>query len=762
MKQYLLSILYLLAALVQPAIAQNSPQTKAAPGEPVMPYVVTIVQPTETGISNLLTATTDYPVENTSIASGAFAYNDKEVEFKITDLPQGYFPADGFPKVYQTNTPSTAVTTTYDSTAKSWTFPMPKAPVTIEVQYIKVDDLDLSKLSGTGDITLDYTDAKWTYTIDSKKTQFTGTIKGKGTRNLKITSTEGSTLLLANGTELTGNIKVATGETYLSLFVEKAGTATVKGNITATGGRLKCDGIGRLNIYGKVTGDNIENLMQWTWTAAPAAGKTITISTPLEQVLTTFKADGNQKTFASNFPTITSVKVKVGEDVQQDRNDKTTFSIAFGNLTSFSDMANSTLRPVEQPDGITIIGEDKYKDGKEAGEKPFSGTVTGNVSTIKIDAVVTNNPVIILDKVKGETSTINVAAAGPDTGAEVTLALKGTNEVKEVSVGAGSTLTLTTVVGGGSFAAPPTITNAGTFISETSLIKTVGGNAPLNVTGEPTGKEITANQSHTMTVVAAIPGTATDITLSYQWQSYNKESKEWKDIRETSSTSQLRAEPVSSPTSANYATSAVGTYRCAITSQKDAVKTTLYTKAAEVTLKSDPGPGPGPDPTPDPDPTPTKYSVTLPAVTGATTDPVAGVYQVDPGSDFAFSLTLGKDYDQSKPVVKNSRGETITPRTTDGKYVVTSVREDITIQITGIMSNIPTGIAGTEIGDRVWGAAGQLCIHTDSPKSVYVYNVRGQLQKVVDALNGDINVPLPAGNYIVVVGNKSYKVQVSR
>lgn len=755
MKQYLLSILYLLAALVQPAIAQNSPQTKAAPGEPVMPYVVTIVQPTETGISGRLTATTDYPVASTSIASGAFAYNDKDVKFSIATLPQGYFPADGFPKVYQTNAPNTAVTTTYDSTAKSWTFPMPKAPVTIKVEYIKVEDLDLSKLSGTGDITLDYTDAKWTYTIDSKKTQFTGTIKGKGTRNLKITSTEGSTLLLANGTELTGNIEVATGETYLSLFVEKAGTATVKGNITATSGHLKCDGSGRLNIYGEVTGNNIYNLMQWTWTAAPAAGKTITISTPLEQVLTTFKADGNQTTFASNFPTSTSVKVKVkvGEDVQKDRNDKTTFSIAFDNLTSFTDMANSTLQPVEQPkdaDGITITGEDKYKPGIDGSgtATDFSGTVTGDVSTIKIDAVVSNNPVIILDKVKGETSKINVADAGTGTGAEVTLALKGTNDVKEVSVGAGSTLTLTTVAGGGSFATPPTINNAGTFISETSLIKTVGGTAPLNVTGEPAGSEITADKSHTMTVVAS--STDQDITPTYQWQSYDKNTKEWTDIATTNSASQLRAGSASGPTSSSYETKVAGTYRCAITSKKASTTTTLYTKTAEVTLKS------------DPDPAPTKHSVTLPAVTGATTDPVAGVYQVDPGSDFAFSLTLGKDYDQSKPVVKNSRGETITPRTTDGKYVVTSVREDITIQITGIMSNIPTGIAGTEIGDRVWGASGQLCIHTDRPKSVYVYNVRGQLQKVVDALNGDINVPLPAGNYIVVVGNKSYKVQVSR
>lgn len=78
------------------------------------------------------------------------------------------------------------------------------------------------------------------------------------------------------------------------------------------------------------------------------------------------------------------------------------------------------------------------------------------------------------------------------------------------------------------------------------------------------------------------------------------------------------------------------------------------------------------------------------------------------------------------------------------------------------MNNIPTGIAGTETGDRVWGAAGQLCIHTDSPKSVYIYNCNGRLQKAVDTLNGDRNVPLPAGNYIVVVGNKSYKVQVSR
>ncbi|WP_287331563.1 GLUG motif-containing protein, partial [Parabacteroides sp.] len=61
------------------------------------------------------------------------------------------------------------------------------------------------------------------------------------------------------------------------------------------------------------------------------------------------------------------------------------------------------------------------------------------------------------------------------------------------------------------------------------------------------------------------------------------------------------------------------------------------------------------DPTPPPPPAPIYYSVFLPSVEGAVTDPVAGTYDVESWSTFRFYLTIDTAYSQSQPVVTTSR-----------------------------------------------------------------------------------------------------------
>lgn len=70
------------------------------------------------------------------------------------------------------------------------------------------------------------------------------------------------------------------------------------------------------------------------------------------------------------------------------------------------------------------------------------------------------------------------------------------------------------------------------------------------------------------------------------------------------------------------------------------------------------------------------YTVTLPAVEGAATDPAAGNYEVTSWSDFGFLLTLDAAYNQSAPIVTTDRGETIEPRVSDGKYIIKRVRSN--------------------------------------------------------------------------------------
>lgn len=170
---------------------------------------------------------------------------------------------------------------------------------------------------------------------------------------------------------------------------------------------------------------------------------------------------------------------------------------------------------------------------------------------------------------------------------------------------------------------------------------------------------------------------------------------------------------------------------------------------------------PDPQPPVDPDPVPPiYYTVTLPLVEGAITDPVAGEYDVEAWSNFRFYLTLDKEYDQSEPVITTDRGETITPRSSDGAYIVKYVRNDMEIFIDGIVKN-PDPVSNETIATdvvKVWAAKGYLHISSPTTQTVQVYNLTGSLIKQADIPAGDTRWTLPAGIYIVQIGSARYKV----
>lgn len=159
----------------------------------------------------------------------------------------------------------------------------------------------------------------------------------------------------------------------------------------------------------------------------------------------------------------------------------------------------------------------------------------------------------------------------------------------------------------------------------------------------------------------------------------------------------------------------------------------------------------------EPAPDPTYYSITLPSVEGATTSPAAGTYWEYEGSSFRFSLTLDPDYNQSQPVVKVN-GTEVTPDA-NGTYTISSIYEDITITIEGITENTPTGNAEVEENDvKVWAANEQLHLSVPSAERVWIYAFNGSLIRSLDEVDGDITVNLNKGSYIVVIGEKRYKV----
>lgn len=187
------------------------------------------------------------------------------------------------------------------------------------------------------------------------------------------------------------------------------------------------------------------------------------------------------------------------------------------------------------------------------------------------------------------------------------------------------------------------------------------------------------------------------------------------------------------------------------------------TIAVTITKKPEPTPDPDPTPKPDPDPTPTVYHiVTLPQIEGATTDPVAGEYEVEAWSSFRFYLTLDEAYSQSSPIVTTDRGETITPRSSDGAYIIKYVRQPIAISIDGIIKN-PDPVANETIdanSPKVWTKDSYLHLQTPQPETVFIYTFNGTLLKKLTNLSGNKTLWLPQGNYIVLIGKERFKVQV--
>lgn len=361
-----------------------------------------------------------------------------------------------------------------------------------------------------------------------------------------------------------------------------------------------------------------------------------------------------------------------------------------------------------QTDGDNTVPADSTLTG--------DGTTTATKVTLQGDATLENvkTQATVIDG--STTSVITLTGAGNALGA-ITNAGTLTLNADE-----GTTVTVTSV------------DNSGTFIDNTVSVTVVTGAASLDLTA---ADAMPSNQTVTGEVtLTAKPAVAEDADVSYQWQ--KQEGGSWTDV----SNPYTRATVTGSP---DFTTSISGTYRCRITVGKGSVSTTLLTRSATATVNSIP------EPDPDPEPTPTYYTVTLPSVEGAATDPVAGNYDIESSDNFRFYLTLDADYNQSVPVVTTDRDETITPRISDGAYIVKYVRSDLVISIGGIVKN-PPPVANAEIqsGTRIFTRDGSLFITTDRPMQAQVITFGGQVAHSLSLPAGTTRIDaLAAGTYIV-------------
>ena len=396
------------------------------------------------------------------------------------------------------------------------------------------------------------------------------------------------------------------------------------------------------------------------------------------------------------------------------------------NLTGILIPANATGYTGEQASENWKTWATYIKSGQAQGQTqtdgedtvPADGTLTGDGTTEADKVTLQGNAT--LDNVKTQKTVIDGSTTSVIT-------LTGTSNDLGTITNAG---TLTLNADEGTTVTVAYVDNSGTFIDNTGSVTVVTGDASLDLTAtDAMPSDQTATGQVTLT---AKPAVAEGADVSYQWQKQGNGS--WTDVSNPYTRATVEA-------ILYFTTNISGTYRCRNTVEKGSVSTTLLTLPATATVNS----------IPDPDSEPTYYTVTLPSVEGATTDPVAGSYDVESSDNFRFYLTLDADYNQSVPVVTTSRGETITPRTSDGAYIVKYVHSDLVISISGIAKN-PPPVANAEIqsGTRIFTRDGSLFITTDRPARAQVIALTGQLIRSLSLPAGTTRVDaLAIGVYIV-------------
>ena len=194
--------------------------------------------------------------------------------------------------------------------------------------------------------------------------------------------------------------------------------------------------------------------------------------------------------------------------------------------------------------------------------------------------------------------------------------------------------------------------------------------------------------------------------------------------------------------------------------------TTFVMPAADVTVtatfKASSVPPVNPPVIPDDpdDPAPVRYTVTLPTVEGAATDPAAGSYEVESWGNFSFLLTLGEGYRKDSHPVVTARGETLTPNASTGKYIIPNVQSDITVGISGIVKDVATGNESLTDGFHITTSGGLLLVTVPRATRLYLTDTSGRLilSRLLPA--GDTRIDdLAAGVYLLTLeGEKTKKI----
>lgn len=707
--RYILSLLAAtLALLAQPAMAQApETSTKAQPSDPVFPYLLTIGQPAEG-------ATLDVMIMNaagtfTAVSSGQTVYNGTKVHLffaprKGYQLTEGSITYNGNATTAETLAPNDKGYTAQRS------FMMPAQPTTVTaeaelIRYTITYDLNGGTLPQGGPT--QYTVVSDEFTLPTP-THASTYVSFEGWKD-------------AGGNTVTTVAKGSTGDLSLTAQWKESELVEAVGRPAET--RI---------VTTIMTADEILAGLAATWpkltfTTDRGAAIESPISWKLKDGVTLDLTPGKKNPFIW---TATPLPDGVKDN---------------GYVMSGTTQVYLEAPPITPEDNgeITITAENTFQqDGGT--DNYFNGEINGEegktINKLTLTPPADTDMTIKLNGITSATTLIN----GTGTG-KTNLTLSGTNSLGAVTIESGNELTLTPGENVGDLV-NTAVTNKGHFTDLTARVPTVTlpGNITLERVDPAASTPIPSTDSYAELEAGITAPEGTHMNLTYQWEIFNAQAGTWSAAPDDS---QLRN------ASNTYRTRTVGQYRCLVTATVTGdggttTTTTFATAPAAVT--------PYVPPVTPPTQQPTTYTVTLPALAGASTTPAAGAHTVTEGDGFSFTLTLDADYDQSVPVV-TVNGNALIPDA-NGKYTIADISANLTVAITGIVRNTTTGIEQVENATLIRAESGALLIRTPVSVTAQVIALTGNVVRTVRLPAGDSRVDgLASGIYIVRLSNKITK-----
>lgn len=705
--RYILSLLCAMLALSQTSLAQD---TKAVPSDPVFPYLLTIRQPAEG-------ATLDVMIMNTSgtftaVSSGQTVYNGTKVDLffaprKGYQLTEGSITYNGNATTAETLAPNDKGYTAQRS------FMMPAQPTTVTAETELI---------------------RYTITYDPN----------------------GGTLPQGSPTQYT----VVSDEftlptpTHASTYVSFEGWKDAGGNTVTT---VAKGSTGDLSLTAQWKESELVEAV-----GRPAETRIVTTIMTADEILAGLAATWPKLTFTTDrgaaIESPISWKLKDGVTLDLTPGKKNPFIWTStplpdglkdnGYVMSGTTQVYLEASPITPADNgeITITDENKFQQD-DGTDNYFNGEINGEkgktINKLTLTPPADTDMTIKLNEVTSAATLIN------GTG-KTNLTLSGTNSLGAVTIEPGNELTLTPGENAGDLV-NTAVTNNGHFTDLTARVPTVTlpGNITLERVDPAASTPIPSTDGYAELETGITAPESTPMNLTYQWEIFNAQAGTWSAAPDDS---QLRN------ASNNYRTRTVGQYRCLVTATVTGdggttTSTTFATAPAAVT--------PYVPPVTPPTPQPTTYTVTLPALAGASTTPAAGAHTVTEGDGFSFTLTLDADYDQSVPVV-TVNGNVLTSDA-NGKYTIADISANLTVAITGIVRNTTTGIEQVENATLIRAESSALLIRTPVSVTAQVIALTGNVVRTVRLPAGDSRVDgLASGIYIVRLSNEITKKVIIR